>query len=239
MTAGLEGATIVVTRSRPQAATLIAAIEAAGGRPIGLALLEIRDALDGGKALEESITNATSEDWLVVLSRNAAIRLPDANRFLGQVAAIGSGTASALTDRGWSVDLLPEVESSTGLLAAFAEIEVGGRVVIAQAEGGRPELAEGLAERGVDVRAVHTYRNVMPEIDVEASALAKLADVVVFASPTAAERYSEHIGSSPSKAVCIGEVTGDTARTRGFQVHVAAAPTVEAILTALEGCVAS
>jgi len=236
---GLDGATIVVTRSRPQAQELIAAIEAAGGRPIGLALLEIRDALDGGNALTESIENATPDDWLVVLSRNAAIRLPEGARFPGRIAAIGSGTASTLVDRGWSVDLVPEVASSRGLLAAFGEFEIGGRVVIAQAEGGRPELAEGLAERGIDVRSVHTYRNEMPEIDAVTSSQARLADLVVFASPTAAQRYAEHVGISPSRAVCIGEVTADTARARGFDVNVATAPTIDAILAALASCVAS
>ncbi len=228
----LDGVRVVVTRAAPQAAPLIAAIEDLGGAPVALPLLELVDAEDGGAALREAVNGASEADWLVVLSPNGAVRLPG-GPFPGKVAAIASGTAGALDEMGYSVDLIPEVASSVGLLGAFAATEFAGRVIIAQAEVGRPELAEGLRARGVEVHVLAAYRNVMPEASPAVMAAALEADVVVFASPSAVTRYVEHVGPTPDSAVCIGTVTSAEAQDAGFDVAVAATPTTDAIVAAL------
>ena len=139
---------------------------------------------------------------------------------------------------GYSVDLIPEVASSVGLLGAFAATEFAGRVIIAQAEVGRPELAEGLRARGVEVHVLAAYRNVMPEASPAVMAAALEADVVVFASPSAVTRYVEHVGQTPKSAVCIGSVTAAEAEAEsaGFNVSIASSPTTEAIVAALSEC---
>ena len=228
----LDGVRVVVTRAAPQAAALIAAVEDLGGASIALPLLELVDAEDGGKALREAVGGASEADWLVVLSPNGAVRLPE-GPFPGKVAAIASGTAGALDEMGYSVDLIPEVASSVGLLDAFAATEFAGRVIIAQAEVGRPELAEGLRERGVEVEVVAAYRNVMPELEPAAASAAVEADVVVLASPSAVTRYVEYVGLAPRQAVCIGSVTSAEAEAAGFHVAVADSPTTEAIVAEL------
>lgn len=228
----LDGVRVVVTRAAPQAAPLIAAIEDLGGAPVPLPLLELVDAEDGGAALREAVNGVSEADWLVVLSPNGAVRLPD-GPFPGKVAAIASGTAGALNEMGYTVDLVPEVASSVGLLDAFAATEFAGRVIIAQAEVGRPELADGLRERGVEVQVVAAYRNVMPEASPAVMAAALEADVVVFASPSAVTRYAEHVGHAPEGAVCIGSVTSAEAEAAGFHVAVADSPTTEAIVAEL------
>ena len=228
----LDRVRVVVTRAIPQAAPLIAAIEDLGGEPVALPLLELVDAEDGGEALRRSVSAGTEADWLVVLSPNGAVRLPE-GPFPGKVAAIASGTERALDEQGYAVDLVPETASSVGLLEAFADIDFDGRVIIAQAEVGRPELADGLRERGVEVDVVAAYRNVMPDISPEAAVNASEADVVVFASPSAVTRYVEHVGLAPGRAVCIGTVTSAEAQDAGFDVAIAAAPTTDAIAAAL------
>ena len=228
----LDRVRVVVTRAIPQAAPLIAAIEDLGGEPVALPLLELVDAEDGGEALREAVNGASEADWLVVLSPNGAVRLPG-GPFPGKVAAIASGTAGVLDEMGYSVDLIPEVASSVGLLGAFAATEFAGRVIIAQAEVGRPELADGLRERGVEVEVVDAYRNVMPELEPAPVSAAMEADVVVFASPSAVTRYVEHVGRTPARAVCIGTVTAAEAKAAGFDVAVSESPTTDAIVAAL------
>ena len=229
----LDGVRVVVTRAVPQAQPLIDAVVAAGGTPVALPLLELVDAQDGGEALHEAVGAGNEDDWLVVLSPNGAVRLPE-GPFPGKVAAIAAGTAQVLDEMGYVVDLIPEVASSVGLLEAFAAIDVAGRVIIAQAEVGRPELADGLRERGVEANVVAAYRNVMPELDADAVAEAIEADVVFFASPSAVTRYVEHVGSTPKRAVCIGMVTAAEAESASFEIAVAGSPTTVAIMATLE-----
>ena len=233
----LSGKSVVVTRAEPQAQSLLAAIDAEGGSPIALPLLEIVDAADRGAAMFDAIEQLSADDWLVVLSPNGSRRIVAGSRPADYplLAVIAGGTAAPFLEAGWSVDLQPEVASSAGLLTAFAEVEISGRVLIAQAENGRRELAEGLVERGVIVEVVTAYRNVMPKLDEAAKTAALDADVVVFASPSAVERYVSHIGDAPKRAVCIGGVTASSARTAGFDVLVSPQPTVEAIVGLLAG----
>ena len=149
------------------------------------------------------------------------------------LAVIASGTEKVFADVGLTADLIAEIASSVGLLASFEHVELDGRVLIAQAKNGRTELLEGLTARGIDVESIAAYQNVMPELDPEAIESAREADVVVFASPSAVERYVGHVGVTPTAAVCIGDVTAETARKLAFSVTTATAPTVDAILAAL------
>lgn len=235
-TTGLAGRRIVVTRAERQAGSLIGAIEDRGGLVVALPLLEITDAADGGAALRRALDGLDSADWLVVLSPNGA------RRIVGHIepgrcnlAVIGDGTGSVFVSEGWDVDLIPEVASSEGLLEAFGPVKVEGEFLIAQAEAGRTLLADGLRERGETVEVVSAYGNHLPTIDPENIARAHGADMVVFASPSAVERYVALVGATPSKAVCIGSVTAGRAVAEGFDVTTASQPTVPALLDALEG----
>lgn len=234
--ARLDGQIIVVTRAELQAGSLVQALAERGAIVVALPLLKIVDAADGGVALEEALGRLGASDWLVVLSPNGArriVQLPMPSE-RPQLAVIAGGTGEVFATAGWSADLVPDVASSAGLLDAFAEMEIPGRVLIAQAEVGRAELANGLASRGVDVEVVAAYRNVMPELDAAAVSAAAAADVVVFASPSAVDRYVANVAMTPVRAVCIGAVTAQAAIDAGFKVVTSTAPTVDAVITALQ-----
>ncbi len=230
----LAGRQIVITRARTQAEPLAKAIRQQGGEVISLPLLEIHDASDGGAELRARLASLSSNDWLVVLSPNGARRIVGhLEPGTCQLAAVATGTAAVFEDAGWTVDLLPTTASSEGLLATFADVTIDNTVLIAQAEGGRQNLADGLRQRGVDVRAVVAYRNLTPIVDDAAVQVARVADAVIFASPSAVIRYVELVGILPIKAVCIGSLTASSARDAGFTVAVAAAPTTGALLAEL------
>lgn len=235
----LAGRQIVITRATPQAAPLVAAIRARGGDVIELPLLEILDAADDGQALRDALAGLQAGDWLVVLSPNGARRVVEhaESALLTPgacfIAVIASGTGAVLEGAGWTVHLRPDAASSEGLLDAFDTITISGRVLIAQAEVGRTVLADGLHERGIEVATVAAYRNVMPELDPARVDEALAADTVIFASPSAVDRYTEHVGTTPAKALCIGGVTAARALTLGYDVSIAPEPTVDAIVSLL------
>ena len=234
---GLGGRRVVVTRAAPQGAPLVSALEAAGAIPVNLPLLEILDATDGGEALRKAVTQLVASDWLVVLSPNGARRVVGLSlpSTVPNLAVLAGGTGRVFAQAGWPANLIPEVASSKGLLEAFTDVAFYGRVLIAQAEVGRSELADGLRARGVEVEVVAAYRNVMPELDASAVVAAADADVVVFASPSAVDRYVEHVALTPKRAVCIGAVTAEAARGFGFDVEVSKAPAIDAIVRAVAG----
>lgn len=235
----LGGRRIVVTRAVPQAEPLVAAIRAGDGQAIELPLLEIVEPEDEGAALRDALAELREGDWLVVLSPNGARRVVEhAEAALltpgaCSIAVIASGTGAVLEAAGWTVHLRPDAASSEGLLSAFDTITIHGRVLIAQAETGRTVLADGLMERGVEVQTVTAYRNVMPALDPDAVVAAREADTVVFASPSAVDRYVAHVGVEPKAAVCIGGVTAASAMTAGFEITIAPEPTLAAILALL------
>lgn len=232
----LDGRHVVVTRASAQAAPLVEAIERCGGRTIELPMLEIRDAADGGAALARALHGLSADDWLVVLSPNGS------KRVVGRVASgacrlavVGTATGAVFEKAGWTIDLLPDESSAKGLAKAFLHSVVLGRVLIAQAEHGRPDLADVLRSRGIDVEVVTAYRNQAPTIDDRAVQSAHDADTVVFASPSAVDRYLDAVGLAPTIAVCIGPVTASAARNAGFDVWVAEEATTEALVAAIAG----
>lgn len=224
----------MVTRSTTQAGSLVDAIRQRGGLAVELPLLDIQDVTDGGAALREALNRLTADDWLVVLSPNGSVRVVDHLEVgMCHLAAIGSGTAAAFERAGWTVDLLPDEASSEGLASAFTNVAVRGRVVIVQAEGGREILTDILRSRGIDVEVVIAYRNLIPPVGEEMIKTAQMADTVIFASPSAVDRYVAAAGVNPAGAVCIGSVTAASARGAGFDVHVSEASTVDSLVRAL------
>jgi len=153
-------------------------------------------------------------DWVVVTSPNGA-------RELGRrvvkpprhFAAVGPGTAEALSAQGFEADLVPRVHSQEGLRDELPP----GRTLLAAAEGAR---------RGVlDADFLALYRT------HELVAEAPVGDVALLASPSAVRAFAATGADMP--VVAIGPQTGAEARARGLDV-VAVAETSD-----LDGLVAA
>lgn len=170
-TGALAGRTIAVTRPREQAGALAAAIEAAGGAALLFPLLEIAP-VDDLSAVQAVAAHLEDYDFAVFVSPNAvAHALPALLADRGwpaplQAAAVGPGTARALSEAGIPGCLLPQDRfDSEGLLAlpALAAEKVRGRrVVIFRGDGGRELLTEVLQQRGASVERVTCYRRSGP-----------------------------------------------------------------------------
>ena len=158
-------------------------------------------------------------DWVVVTSAAGARELR--RRMCGeprQVAAIGRATADAFGGR---VDLVPQVATQEGLLAALPR--PAGRVLFAGAEGARRLLVDEL-----DADFVPLYRTLELRPDVPD------ADVAVVASPSAARALARARTDVP--VVSVGPQTTAAARAAGLVVAAEAArPDADGIVAALAG----
>jgi uroporphyrinogen-III synthase len=239
----LDGRSVVVTRSRQQASTLVAALAARGATTVELPVIATAPPVDDGAALATAADRlvAGAYRWVAVTSANAATallaaltgrRVPDD---LGW-AAVGPGTVRALTDAGLRVGLVPSVPTGAGLADAFPAPDLAGPVLVPRAETVRGDLADGLRARGWEVEEVVAYRTVAGAPRPDQVAAARLADAVVFTSSSTVVRTVELLGRAgvPAMVATIGPVTSSAVRAAGLQVTVEAAePTVDGLVGAV------
>jgi uroporphyrinogen III methyltransferase / synthase len=242
----LAGTTVVVTRPRDQARELVAALTARGARVIGLPVVEIAEAADGGAALDAAAAAVADYDWVAFTSANAARRLLGRlrdGRALGRakVAAVGGATADAVARFGLVPDLVPGQATAAALAAAFPDAPTDGRVLFPRAAVARRALPDGLATKGWAVDEVEAYRTVAaapPPDDVAATLVG--AAVVTFTSPSTVAGYLSltTVGGLPLPVppvvACIGPVTAAAARKAGLDVAIESpSPSGEALVAAL------
>ncbi len=236
----LFGRTVVVTRARAQASSLVARLRELGAETVELPAIAIDDPDDGGAALADAAARLGSYDWVAVTSPNGARRLlaacRDARAFgPARVAAIGPGTAAALAEGNVVADLVPDRFVAEGLLEAFPDPPAGGgRVLLARATEARDVLPETLRERGWDVDVVAAYRTVRGRpTDAELASLAR-ADVVTFTSSSTVVNFLAATDVVPPVVACIGPITAATAREHGLDVAVEAeVHTIDGLVDAL------
>lgn len=247
----LTGVTIVVTRATAQASSLVDQLSRLGADVLAVPVIAIVDAADGGAALVAAVADAADYDWIVVTSTNGADRLVAAaggSRDSGRIgssaapvdgsrgarrlaasgasfAAIGRGTSAALERHGLPVSLVPERFVAEGLLDAFPSSPPdGGRVLLAQAAGARPVLAQGLVNAGWQVDVVEAYRTVHPPVPADRLAAAAGADAVTFTSASTVDGWVAAAGRDalPPLVATIGPVTTAAATAHGIAVDVEA-----------------
>ena len=240
----LDGRTVVVTRARGQAGSLVDRLEALGAHVAELPVIAIAEAADGGAALRVAARRASSGgyQWVAVTSANAATRWVDA---LGddrtppgvRVAAVGTATERVLAAAGLEVDLVPGTATAAALAAAFPDPPAGGGTVLfPRAEAVEGSLADGLRARGWSVDEVVAYRTVAGEPDPDQVAAATGADAVAFTSSSTVERTVDLLGAGgvPAVVVTIGPGTSAAALTSGLTVAAEAEEhTVDGLVGAL------
>lgn len=249
----LTGVSVVVTRAPEQASRLTDELLAKGADVVNLPVIAIEEAADGGTAMRDAVGRVADYDWVVLTSPNGAERflaeLRDARR-LGstRIAVIGPGTNSVLRRHLLEADLVPERYVAEGLLESFASVEplsgsavVGaaggprGSVLIAQAAGARPVLANGLVDQGWDVDVVEAYRTVPVAAEPSVVRRVESADVVAFASSSAVVNFCAAVPAEqrPAAAVAIGPITAATAREHGFTVLTASTHDIDGLVAAI------
>lgn len=162
-------------------------------------------------------------DWIIFTSRYGAefffrrlntISLDSRDLKDIKIAAIGNSTKKRLEDFGILADLVPENESSRGLLNKFSKMDIRGRkIFLPRSDLSDKGLTEGLKALGAKVTAGVCYRNVasksLPDLDLSSF------DEIMFTSPSGVRNFVKRYGNKipgETKISCIGEVTLKEAR---------------------------
>lgn len=153
----LLGLRVLVTRPRQQSATMVRELELLGAVPFMLPALTITAPADWTR-VDQAIERLSEYgyDWLAFTSSNGVeaffrrIRQQGKDlRVLGcvKLAVIGKVTADALRRYHLEPDCVPTEDMRSEMLAAqLKELVAGKRILLAQAEQGRPLLGQQLSE---------------------------------------------------------------------------------------------
>ena len=229
---------MAVTRARAQASGLARRLQALGARVVQAPAIRTQP-------LPVPTLDLTPYDLVCFTSPNAvtalferlaqAAHLPrDARAFAGaRVAAIGPGTARALSEHGLIADIVPERSVAESLVQALADAPVL-RALIARAKEARDVLPDALRAHGAEVDVLALYETVAEPLAPRALAQAREADYITFTSSSTVRFFLEATGetgaggeggplSPETRIVSIGPVTSATLREHRLAPHVEAA----------------
>ncbi|OHB74071.1 MAG: hypothetical protein A2Z25_10940 [Planctomycetes bacterium RBG_16_55_9] len=179
--------------------------------------------------LDEILKNLARFDWLVFTSANGVRyffgRLYQNGldaRSLGatKIAVVGKATAQQLTSFGILADLVPQTESSAGLLEEFSKFDMRNkRVLLSRATIASRELPQGLVKIGAVVEEAPVYETVeMEPADVEFEHV----DQILFTSGSTVRAFTKKFGRVPPhiKTYCLGRPTQEEAAKHGINAEI-------------------
>jgi len=159
--------------------------------------------------------------------------------------AVGPGTARALEEAGFRVDLVAEKHLAEGVVDVLEGRVQGLRILYPRAEGARDVILRDLRAEGARVDAVDAYRSTEDREGARALAVRVdrgEVDVITFAAGSAARSFArawrdrgeppwpEEVG-----VIAIGPVTAEALGTEGLPVHGTGEPhTLEGLVAAVE-----
>lgn len=237
---------MLVTRPRAQSHELETALTSLGAHPIAFPTIDIRPVPDLAP-LDRAIDALDRYAWIAFTSANSVASFFDrlAHRAGAippgvRIAAVGPGTARALTARGARVDFVPSEFLGERLGQELADVD-GRRVLFPRAAGAREALALELMRRGAAVEDVVVYETLPAAPDPHGlHELEQGVDAATFTSASTVDNFFLLLdGRAPQLLdgvviACIGPVTADAARARGLPVHVEPAEhTVPGLVRAL------
>ncbi len=169
------------------------------------------------KEFDSYITHIRNYDWIVFSSRYGVEYFFQRFRNLGfdarrlhnaKIAVIGQSTRNKLNMYGINADLIPQDESSRGLIEAFKREDLKGKkIFIPRSNLSDKGIKTLLEEQGAEVIASVAYNNIMPDNlpDLDLSSF----DEIMFTSPSTVRNFKKRYGKIPVDITvkCIGNVT--------------------------------
>jgi uroporphyrinogen III methyltransferase / synthase len=229
----LAGRTIAVTRARAQSSDLALKLRALGAEVLETPTIRIvaRD-VELPSLTDYDLICLTSPNGVEILFDRLADRGEDARAMAGStVAAIGPGTARALSAHGILADVVPPRFIAESLAESLDGYMLR-KALIARAAQARDVLPDALRARGVDVDILALYDTVAEPLPPEHVAAARAADYITFTSSSTVRFYLESGEIGPhTRIASIGPVTSRMLREHGFE------PDVEAPVHDVDGLV--
>jgi len=238
----LAGKCIVLTRAPEQSREWTASLEQLGAEVILLPTVAFAPPEDW-RGLDEQLQHLEWFDAILFLSKNAVRYVFDRCTQLGIkcemlqsskriIAAVGPGTAGALTAGGLRVDHVAKGRTGEALAGELRPSLRGRRVLLPRSDRGDDRVLHSLREAGAKVTEVVAYRTTTPET-LDPAILGRIrrseVDAIVFASPSAYHNLSGALGQAEAAAlsnriqfVAIGPTTASAMREAGARVEIEA-----------------
>ena len=236
----LWGKTVVVTRAREQASTLVTELSHLGAKVIQCPTIRIAP-LENDDAIQNAIKNIASYNWIIFTSTNGvdafweqiSRRGYDARLLANaKIVAIGPATEAGLAKRGLKADLIPAASISESVADKMIEKGAAGKVLLVRALQGREVLQEKLSEAGMQVDLAPCYQTVADNSgaeEVRELLQEGKIDWVTFTSSSTVKNFVDAIGEDIIKATresfrvaCIGPITAKTADENNLSADVIA-----------------
>jgi uroporphyrinogen III methyltransferase / synthase len=150
-------------------------------------------------------------DWIVFTSVNGAKYLFERLYAMGKdarvlcnakIAAIGKTTATRLKEFGITADMVPQNESSAGLLENFSKLDMKDqKILLPQSEIASDELSDGLEKMQAVITKVPVYKT----IDIEPESVDfDHIDQILFTSGSTVRAFVKHFGQVPENIISYG-----------------------------------
>ena len=237
LTKRLAGRRVVVTQAETTSSNLHCLLHAHGAEIVHCPLIAIRT-----EPMTDTIFNTIDElrdgrfDWLVFTSVHGVRSFWSLLRSAGcdartvgraRVAALGKGTAAALSEYGLHADLVPKRALATDLASELIERirddEANEpRVLFPRGNLALPTLHDKLTAAGCTVVDPIVYRTHSKALsDEQCDRLTNGVDAILFCSPSAVEGFArQQIEIGNAIIGCIGPTTADAAKEHGIRVDI-------------------
>ncbi|SFC54996.1 uroporphyrinogen-III synthase [Bacillus sp. OV322] len=231
-----KGYRILVTREKKQASGLVRKIEANGGVPLAVPLLEfvLPDSLE---VIQETLMRLDEFNWLIFTSQNGVdfffsqYEAGARESKLPKIAVIGNQTKKALLSRGLKPDFVPDKFVAEEFARQFVpHLKVSDQVLIAKGNLARPVIAEAIRTAGTACEELTVYQTKLPDKSGELLAVLlkqHQIDAVTFTSSSTVHHFMKIVKVNSLQndvrnimIVCIGPIAKHTAEQYGLTVHV-------------------
>lgn len=232
----LKNKTVLVTRSKEQAAEFIIHLQELGATPIHFPLIKI-EAINQSEL--ERQYNEQHFDWIIFTSANAVhtfFKVVQPISVNAKIAVVGTKTEEALKTYKLASNFIPS-QFTAEILAKEIPVIANENILLPQSAISKNNLINLLGERQTTIFPIKTYQNTpikyiqekIEEIFIEQ------IDFVTFTSGSSVKSFAAlGIPLKNSKTVCIGPETAKIAQEHNLKVDAIASPhTIEGITEAM------
>ncbi|MGE4318427.1 MAG: uroporphyrinogen-III synthase [Deferribacterales bacterium] len=221
---------VLITREADKTAKFAALLKKAGHVPYSLPMIE---------CVPVDADVSGHYDYGVFTSLNAVKYFEpyrDSVAF-GKIAAVGSATSEALTEAGYTVDMMPDEYSAEGLKKLFSGIDLRGRrILLAGAETRAGDFHTWLKMNGCAADIVTIYKTAAVKRsreEIDSFIRRNGIDVITFASPSAVRAFFDSCGTDRA-LVAIGRTTAEEIKKYGYECYVPGEYTLEGMIKIID-----
>lgn len=229
--------TVLITRTKEQAAEFATLLAAEGIRPLFFPMIEIRPP-DSWDELDGALARAESFDGIIFTSVHAVAAFFDRReeagfsrsgaRTLPLCYAVGEKTRQAAESRGGNCAAVPEKFDGRHLAEAIGGA-AGRRFLLPQSDIGGEDIRTLLEQSGAIVERVTAYRTQAPTgarlSRLESMLVEGEVDCIAFFSPSAARNFAALIPAFKQATILVAAIGGTTATAAmasGFRTDIIA-----------------